>query len=115
MTRNQAFRKAIKLFGKTAGIQDYKRPSSHESREIARGEMKALNEKCTTPELRKQFSKERDDVLSRAMYYRYSIGRVEMGLFFAVKACGDSWEGAFAAWEAKPEATQYEKPQQLAA
>jgi hypothetical protein len=109
MNQTQALRKAIKLFGKTAGVQAYPSPSSRELRAAASSEHKALKEKCTTPELRKQYRKELEDAGSRAMYYRYCVGRVEMGMFFAVKACGDSWEGCFRALEQEHQGTAYER------
>ena len=116
MNRTQALRKAIEIFGKTAGVRDSGRPSSHEQRAIARAEQKVINERCNMPELRKAHRKELDEILFRAIAYRYSIGRVEMGMFFAVKACGDSWEGCFRALEQQPSAgTAHEQPDAIAA
>lgn len=109
MNQSQALRKAVKLFGKNAVIQAHKMQSSPEQRAIGRAQQKELNARCTTDELRKQFRKERDDALSQATYYRYSIGKIEMGLFCAIKACGDSWAGCFRALEKQPNAgTAYE-------
>ena len=117
MTNAQALRRAIKLFGKTAAVRDdgKKCASTHEHRTHARAELKRLRELYVTKEQRKEHMDEIDRVLWLTSRYRYSIGSVEMGMFFAVKACGDSWEGCFAAWEANPSATQYEKPEPIAA
>ena len=111
MTRQQALRKAIKLFGKNATVRDYgpKRTSSHESRAKARQERDALREKCNTPELRKQHRDELDRLTFESIHYRYSVGVIVMGMFNSVKCCGDSWEGAFRAWELNPSATAHEK------
>ena len=117
MTNAQALRKAIKLFGKTGAVRDdgKKCASTHETRASAREAFRILLEKCVTPELRKANREELQQLSFLSNRYRYSIGRVELGMFFAVKACGDSWEGCFSAWEANLSATQYEKPEPIAA
>lgn len=114
MTSAQALRKAIKLFGKNAAVRDEgkKFASTHEQRALSRKELKTLREQCVTPEQRKANRAELDRLLSLCERYRYCIGSVEMGMFFAVKACGDSWEGCFTAWERNPSATQYERPEE---
>lgn len=114
MNRTQAMRKAQKLFGKNAAITDYGTPSSHESREMARSEFKALRDKCTTPEIRRANQKEWDRLGHESRHYRYSVGVVTMGLFNSIKACGDSWEGCFRAMEEQPDkGTAYEQPKEL--
>ncbi len=116
MNRTQALRKAIKLFGKNATVKYYGPawPSSHEARAIARTAFKELREQCKTPELRKEHRKKLDRLQSESLHYRFCIGKIEMGMFNAIKACGDSWEGCFRALTEQPNfGTAHEQPPQL--
>jgi hypothetical protein len=105
MNKTQALRKAVKLFGKNAIVTDYgvTCQSSPEARKAASNELKALREKCTTPELRAANNKERSRLAHEASHYRFSVGVVVMGMFNSIKACGDSWDGCFKAIEREPE------------
>jgi hypothetical protein len=98
MTQKQALAKAVKLWGKTACVRDEgkRSASSPEKRAEASKQLKALRE--AYPD-RKARTKEQSEEIKRlefyATHYRYAVGRVELGMFFAVKGQGDTWAEAF--------------------
>lgn len=106
MNQRQALKEATKRWGKAAAIRDQKNcDATPESRAAAHKRLVELNAICTTPELRKQHSNERDDVRGRANWYRYTVGEIGGvgGIqFLRVHGQGDTWEEAFAAADKRP-------------
>lgn len=96
MTKTQALKKAVEMFGKDAVVMDDgpRRASTPEQRQKARDELGRLNKLCTTHELRKQYRKERDHWLGEVYRYRFKIG-VHHGFCIGVRGSGDSWEACF--------------------
>jgi|CXWL01.1.fsa_nt_gi hypothetical protein len=102
MNAKQALAQARKRWGKAAGVQDNgpKRASTPEKRAEATKQHKEFveNLKATKGD-RKNWSKEEREQASTLMFngwrHRYSVGRVMLGMFFEVKAEGDTWEEAF--------------------
>lgn len=108
MTRAQALRKAIKLWGRTAAVRDDgpDLASTPERRAAAAQKLRELRNTLPTgpwagmtTEDRRARRKLSDDQFSESVRYRYTVGRIELGLFFAVRGQGDTWELAFAAAE----------------
>lgn len=96
MTKTKALKEAQKRWGKTAAIQEQRNcDSTPASREEAKRKLGEIN-KLSDAE-KKARRRERDDALSRSYWYRFTVGRVSMGLFFEVLGQGDTWEDAFKA------------------
>ena len=100
MNKRGALKEAIRLFGKTACVEDTGRPTNEAERQaafLARQEMRIA---LSHEQLRsKQHRDTYDAFLSAAMRYRYSIGKITtIGPFraFHIEASGDTWEEAFA-------------------
>ena len=109
MNKIQALRKAQKLFGKNATVCDYGKESSPELRKTASTMLQELRKDCTTFELKKANGTALDRLRIAALHYRYTVGVIEMGMFNAIKACGDSWDGCFKAIAEQPnKGTAYE-------
>lgn len=98
MTQDQALIKAVRLWGKTACVRDdgKKKSSSPEKRAEAFAQLQALRESCADKHRTKEQRAEISRLSYYATHYRYAVGRVEMGMFFAVKGQGDTWAEAFA-------------------
>lgn len=96
MNKAKAMKEAKRRFGKTAAIQDYGAVlvRTPEQRMAAKAELKRMQETLTKEE-QKLRQKERDALFSTAHHYRYSVGKIALGMFFAVEGEGDSWEEAF--------------------
>ena len=122
MIRAAAIKKLSKLLGKSLAYRvDPAAPTGDERREaraayvaaeqkaamlLAQKEarMKALLDADLEYQQIKAFhelaKKERDSIASRGHHYRFTVGTTD-GLFFHVKAQGDSWEDVIAKVEAK--------------
>lgn len=96
MNKSKALKEAVKRWGKNAGVQEQRNcDSTPESREAAKLKLGELNK--LSPEEKKARRRERDDALSRSYWYRFTVGRISMGMFFEVLGQGDTWEEAFKA------------------
>ena len=119
MTREQAQKRAQKLWGKRAAIRADGDLSSPEKREAAMArrdqikaqqaeideEIKRREEAAGIPELRRQWSelgKPRTQAMSDAMHYRFSVGFIDNVIgAFNIEGQGDTWEEAFGVVERK--------------
>lgn len=93
MTKSQALSKARKLFGPNAVVRDAGFPTSPEARADARNKLAALRA-TSASERTKDFRKQESELVALAFYYRCSVGRIELGLFFSIKGEGDSFAEA---------------------
>ena len=75
MTTKQALKKAVGIWGKTAMVEDHKKPTTTK----------------------------RKDGRTVVLAERYRVGKVMFGMFFEVKGDGDTWEAAFASAERREE------------
>lgn len=97
MNKKQALKEAAKRWGENAAVQDQPRfASTPERRQAAHDALVELRS-FTTNDNRKAFKPLRDRLFSDAYSFRFSVGHVQMGLFFGVEGTGDTWEQAFAA------------------
>lgn len=116
MRRQDAVDKLVKLLGKNMGYRvDPKAPDADE-REEAKAELQMVQvatdeasrrmnkrrvELLTDPEYQrllaeyKALSKRREQLTGKMHHYRFTVGH-NTGLFFMVKAQGDSWEEVLA-------------------
>jgi hypothetical protein len=96
MNAKQALKEARRRWGDKAAVRDEPRfASTDEKRAEARAQRSALMQSLTKEEQRARY-KELDALLYDSYRYRYTVGRIALGLFFAVEGQGDSWEAAFA-------------------
>jgi len=82
-----------------AAIRDNGKPSSEAARAAEDGPLKEARAKlaaATTKDERRACLEVVHAHLAKAVYYRYAVGRVELGMFFLVEGQGDTWEDAFA-------------------
>lgn len=100
MSKAAALVEARRRWGRNAAIRADRRPSSKPERERASTYLAAHRatkpERWESEEQRKVWRKRLDDLQSVALYHRYSVGRIDLGMFFCVLGQGDSWEDAFA-------------------
>lgn len=97
MNATQALAQARKRWGKTAGVKDYgkNRPSSPERRAAAHARVAEL--RAYLPPAGQRTKAQKDELQMEvydAMHYRYNVGYVALGMFFAVEGQGDSWAHA---------------------
>lgn len=128
MTREQAQRKAARLWGKSASLRVYEGMTSPERREAARAEAKRLNDeiaqlgaqiaeieapymaqmKAATAALRERRQQARTRALrleGLARCYRFTVGEADTfaGMrTLCVRGEGDTWEDAFDNAAGKP-------------
>lgn len=113
MTREQALRQAVRRWGKRALIRANTNQSSPERRAAAiarRAQLKErrdaidaeINERLSALDWYQQLIAERKALLDEQKsltgtdYYKFAVGREEMGGFW-IKGEGDTWEQAFEA------------------
>lgn len=114
MERSVAIKKLGKILGKSFGYRVDPKAPSQEEREAARIELKGANvekeEIKSKLEARRkaildadaelqslqaaytQARQRADKLMSRSYQYKFTVGNTVGGLFFSVKAQGDSWE-----------------------
>jgi len=101
MNAKQALAQARKRWGKSAAVQDEPRlASTPEKRaEMERQHKELVDHLKATKGDRQNWTKEEREQASNLMWgrwrYRYKVGRIMLGMFFEVKAEGDTWEEAF--------------------
>jgi hypothetical protein len=113
MERAAAIKKLGKLLGKSLGYRVDPKGATAEEREEARAALKIATEKAKAlleqreayvkalldadPEFQKikdahlAAKKDRDHLAGRCHHYKFTVGTTD-GIFFLVKAQGDSWE-----------------------
>lgn len=120
MTREQALKRAQRLWGKRAAVRANERMSSPEKRAEAQAEAASLREQkarleseivrreqeAGIPELREQIkavtTELRQNVLGRATYHKFEAGYIDNVIgAFHIRASGDTWEETFTKAEAE--------------
>lgn len=108
LTLKTAYKKARKLWGKTACVEDKgtKRGGTAQQRDQARSSQRERIERLTQEKGHKrnwtpQERMEVQDLGAASFRYRFTVGHIMMGMFFSVKGQGDTWEEAFAKAEGK--------------
>lgn len=115
MNKTQALNKAIKLWGKGAGVQDRgaKWATGPDVRAEAKAKLAAMprqwldveptpTDDQTIGELKawqarhRVWADEKRALAAVCHTYRFQVGAVAMGMFFEIKGEGDTWEEAFA-------------------
>lgn len=104
MNKKQALAKAVKIFGKNAMVRDMgaNRKSSPALREAAQkqfAELKSIDVKAMSHEQLVNYRERKNLAAYESHHYRFSVGKVAMGMFFSVEGSGDTWEEAFDAAE----------------
>jgi len=84
---------AVRDDGPKCASNDAERAEAHE--EVMR--LRAIPKEERAPDWREMS----DAAFSRAMRYRYTVGKIVMGLFFSVEGQGDTWADAFASADRK--------------
>ena len=99
---NAAIVEAKKRWGKNWSVRDdgKSRASTPELRAAGHAEAQRLNA-IPKDQRGPEWRDARDAAFSQAMRYRYSVGKVVMGLFFSVEGQGDTWTEAFSAADRK--------------
>ena len=93
MTKAQAMKRARAEWGKTGSGYHNPRGCTKAEREEAREGLRAHLAAKPDPVTR-EWRQQRDQFPTNS--YRYTVGRVEMGLFFLICGQGDSWAEAWA-------------------
>lgn len=106
MNKKQALAKAQKMFGKNAMIRDMGagRKSSPALREAAKkqfAELKDVDVKAMSHEQLVNYRERKNLTAYESHHYRFSVGKIALGMFFSVEGSGDTWEEAFTAAEKK--------------
>lgn len=99
MTEKQAYKEAVKRFGSNGAVQYNKNNRSTPEERLAAStaniELRQKVRECEDKDQKKVLSERQRDAMFAAMRYAYSVGSVELGMFFSVKGQGDSWDEAF--------------------
>lgn len=99
---NAALAEAQRRWGKHGAVRDdgKARASTPEARHAGHLEAVRLNA-IPKEERAADWRDARDSAFLQSMRYRYTVGKVVMGLFFSVEGQGDTWADAFAAADRK--------------
>lgn len=91
-----AMAEAAKRWGKNGAVRDdgKARASTPEARAAGHAEAQRLNA-IPKDQRGPEWREARDAAFSQAMRYRYTVGKIVMGLFFSVEGQGDTWTEAF--------------------